>query len=73
MRTLENHEDPDEKPDNATFHQGLHFLLRHEQYLEKEMPFEPPHVISNNVPFWQTYTQTSPCSLETPNAAQSVA
>ena len=38
---------------------------------------EPRHVISNNVVFWQVYTQTSLCSLrlslETPNAVQSVA
>ena len=38
---------------------------------------EPWHVISNNVVFWQVYTQTNLCSLfwslETPNAVQSVA
>ena len=25
--------------------------------------YEPPHVISNNVVFWQVKTQTSLCSL----------
>ena len=38
---------------------------------------EPWHVISNNVAFWQGYTQTSLCSLilslVTPNGVQSVA
>ena len=39
--------------------------------------FEPWHVISNSVLFWQVYTQTSLFSfllnLETPNGARSVA
>ena len=40
-------------------------------------PFEPVHVISNNVVFWHVQTPTSLCSLllslETPNGVQSVA
>ena len=39
--------------------------------------YEPWHGISNNVAFWQVYTQMSLCSLllilETPNDVQSVA
>ena len=39
--------------------------------------FEPRHVFSNNVAFWQVYAQTSLCSLilslEMPNDDQSVA
>ena len=37
MHTLENSEDPDEMPNNAEFHQGLHWLLRQKQSSEKEM------------------------------------
>ena len=41
------------------------------------MKYEPRHVISKNVAFWQVLTETSLCSLslslETPNAVQSVA
>ena len=39
--------------------------------------YEPQHVISNNVVFWQVQAQMSLCShllsLETPNDVQSVA
>ena len=42
-----------------------------------ENKYEPWHVISNNVAFWQVYTQTSLCSiplsLETSNDVQSAA
>ena len=36
MGTLANNEDPDEMSHNATFHQGLHCLLRQICYSEKE-------------------------------------
>ena len=39
MSTLANNEDPDEMPLNATFHQGLHCLLRQKLSLEKEIQF----------------------------------
>ena len=32
MGTLANSEGPDEMPQNAAFHQGLHFLLRSKQF-----------------------------------------
>ena len=37
--TLANSEDPDEMPNDATFHQGLHCLLRQNQSSEKEYIF----------------------------------
>ena len=44
---------------------------------EYTLTYEPWHVISNDVVFWQVYTKTSKCSfllsLETPNYIQSVA
>ena len=39
MHTLENSEEPDEMPHNATFHQGLHCLPRQKTTSEKEMQF----------------------------------
>ena len=39
MGTLANSEDPDEMPQSAAFHQGLHSLLRQNQSLEKEIYF----------------------------------
>ena len=35
--TLSNSEDPGEMPHNAAFHQGLHCLLRQNQYSAKEI------------------------------------
>ena len=47
------------------------------ELLDEGMKFEPQHVISNNVAFWQVQTQTSLCSLllslETPKCVQPVA
>ena len=44
---------------------------------QKVVTYEPKHVISNNVAFWQVLTQTRLCSLllilETPNGVQSEA
>ena len=44
---------------------------------KQDTTYEPWHVISNNVAFWQVETQTSLCNLllnlETPNDVQSVA
>ena len=37
MGTLVNREDPDEMPHNATFHQGLHCLLRQNRTSKKEV------------------------------------
>ena len=37
MHTLANSEDPDETLHNATFHQGLHFLLRQKLSAEREI------------------------------------
>ena len=46
-------------------------------YTYKQQKYEPWHVISNNVVYWQVLTQTSLCSLllslETPNDVESVA
>ena len=39
MRTLANIEDPDEMPHNATFHQGLHCLLRQKRFSVNECNF----------------------------------
>ena len=39
MGTLENSDDPDEMPQNAAFHQGLHCLLKQKQSSEKEKQF----------------------------------
>ena len=40
MGTLGNSEDPDEMPHYATFHQGLHYLLRLKQSSEEEIQFQ---------------------------------
>ena len=37
--SLPNTEDPDEMPHNAAFHQGLHFLLRHNRSSEKKQHY----------------------------------
>ena len=34
---MANSKDPDEMPHRAAFHQGLHCLLRQNQYLDEEM------------------------------------
>ena len=39
MLTLTNSEDQDEMSHNATFHQGLHCLLRLKRYSETEIQF----------------------------------
>ena len=39
MGTLANSEGPDEMLHNASFHQGLHFLLRLKQSSEKDIQF----------------------------------
>ena len=39
MGTLENSEDPDEMPQYAAFHQGLHCLLRQNQSSEKNKQY----------------------------------
>ena len=39
MHTLANSEDPDEMPQHAAFHKGLHCYLRRKRYSEKEIPF----------------------------------
>ena len=40
MGTLAKNEGPDEMPHNATFHQGLHYLLRLKRSSEKEFQLE---------------------------------
>ena len=37
MGSITNSEDPDEMPHKATFHQGLHYLLRQNQSSEIEV------------------------------------
>ena len=39
MHTLANSEDLDEMLHHAAFHQGLHYLLKPEQFSEKEIQF----------------------------------
>ena len=39
MGNLANRRDPDEMPQNETFHQGLHCLLRQERSPEKEIQY----------------------------------
>ena len=39
MCTLANSEDPDEMPQDAAFHQGLHCLLRQKGSSEKEIQY----------------------------------
>ena len=39
MGTLANSEDPDEMPQNAAFHQGVHCLLRQNQSSEKAIHY----------------------------------
>ena len=39
MGTLASSEDPDEMPNNAAFHQGMHCLLKQKQSSEKEIQF----------------------------------
>ena len=39
MRTLANSEDPDEMPQNASFHQGLQCLLKQKSFSEKEIQY----------------------------------
>ena len=39
LLTSASSEDPDEIPHSKTFHQGLHYLLRHSQSSEKEIQF----------------------------------
>ena len=39
MHTLANSKDPDEMPQHAAFHKGLHCLLRQKRYSEKEIQF----------------------------------
>ena len=39
MHTLENSEDPDEMPNNAEFHQGLHWLLRKKHSSDRNTNF----------------------------------
>ena len=44
MRTLANSECPDETPHIATFHQGIHYLLRQKRSSEKGIHF----LVGNN-------------------------
>ena len=39
MDTFANSADPDEMLHHASFHQGLHCLLRQTQYLDKEIQY----------------------------------
>ena len=39
MCTWTNSEDPDEMPHYVAFHQGLHCLIRQQQYSEKDIQF----------------------------------
>ena len=39
MGTYANSEDPNEMAQDAIFHQGLHYLLWHKQYLGIEVDF----------------------------------
>ena len=48
MGTLASSEDPDEMPNNATFHQGMHCLLKQKQSSEKEMQFFLGNITCNH-------------------------
>ena len=39
MGTFANSEDLDEMPQNVAFHEGMHYLLRQNQYSETEVYF----------------------------------
>ena len=39
MSTFANSEDPDEMVQNSAFHQGLHCVLKQNQFLEKEIRY----------------------------------
>ena len=56
MGTLANSEDPDEMQHNATFHQGLHYLLR----LNQSSGTEIYHNLENSTRDPLKYTMGSP-------------